>query len=100
MLATVLAAAAGVNDFVAKVFWGDASAIGVGSEERWDEKRSDLGITARGISEHKDARKERLGRRRRTGRAGDLLMIASWAVGMCGYYAMLGRSKKGKFGFH
>jgi hypothetical protein len=55
-LATVLAATAGVNDFAAKILLGNASTIGVGSEERRDEK-SYLGITAGGLTGHNTIRR-------------------------------------------
>lgn len=98
LLAVALAAAAGVNGVVEEIVWGDPRPVGFKVEESRLDKKSDSRYGYGRMEGRTGTVRERLQRWWMGGRAGEALMMSAWAVGMCAYCIMLGRSKKGKFG--
>lgn len=102
LLASVLAAAAGVNRSVEKVLlgeMGEGEATVVGSQDRGDERKIGLKYGIGGVKRPEGRRRELLAGWRRRGGSGEVLMMGAWVVGICAYWATFGRSKEGNFGF-
>jgi hypothetical protein len=102
LLACVLAGVTGVNNFAEKMILGEArenQLVKASSGSKEAKKYTGFEISVGGMQEQKDREQGLLQRWWRGGRAGEVLMMSAWVVGMCGYWAMLGRSKEGKFGF-